>query len=144
MTPDTEPAFEQTPDLTRNQTLVFDALTGAQGPLSAYTILDQLRDDGLRAPLQVYRALDKLVESGLVHRLESLNAFVACNHPAGETSAVSHGTVAFAICDECGGVAEFAEQDVVKRLQGWARTEGFHAHSTVIELRGLCENCTSA
>jgi len=69
-------------DLTRNQSLVFGALSRAEGPLSAYTILDQLRDDGFRAPLQVYRALDKLVETGMVHRLESLNAFVACSHRA--------------------------------------------------------------
>lgn len=137
-------AHEANPDLTKNQALVFGCLTEAEAPLSAYTILDQLRDDGLRAPLQVYRALDKLVDFGLVHRLESLNAFVACNHPAGETSGRSHGTVAFAICEECGGVTEFAEQDVVKRLRGWARAEGFHARSTVIELRGLCENCAGA
>jgi Fur family zinc uptake transcriptional regulator len=68
-------------DLTKNQSLVMGALTNSDGPLSAYTILDQLRDHGFRAPLQVYRALDKLVEFGLVHRLESLNAFVACRHP---------------------------------------------------------------
>ena len=67
-------------DLTKNQTLVMGALSQAKGPLSAYTILDELRDDGFRAPLQVYRALEKLVELGLVHRLESLNAFVACQH----------------------------------------------------------------
>ncbi|MEK9833582.1 MAG: transcriptional repressor, partial [Rhodospirillaceae bacterium] len=53
-------------DLTRNQSLVFGVLEGAEAPLSAYTILDQLRDEGLRAPLQVYRALDKLVAFGLV------------------------------------------------------------------------------
>jgi len=57
------------PDLTKNQSLVMGALTRADGPLSAYTILDQLRDQGFRAPLQVYRALDKLVEFGMVHRL---------------------------------------------------------------------------
>ena len=48
-------------DLTKNQQLVLDALCGAEGPLSAYTILDQLREQGFRAPPQVYRALDKLV-----------------------------------------------------------------------------------
>ena len=103
-------AHEGNPALTKNQALVFGCLTQAEAPLSAYTILDQLRDDGLRAPLQVYRALDKLVDFGLVHRLESLNAFVACNHPAGETSGRSHGTVAFAICEKCEGVTEFAER----------------------------------
>ncbi len=126
-----------TPKLTRNQRLVFDALDAADGPLSAYTILDRLRDDGFRAPLQVYRALDKLVAHGLVHRIESLNAFISCDHPADQ----DHGTVAFAICEDCGNVAEFAQQDVVKRLQGWAKGEGFEAHSTVIELRGQCEAC---
>jgi len=46
------------PALTKNQTLVFDVLSHSDGPLSAYTILDKLRDHGFRAPLQVYRALD--------------------------------------------------------------------------------------
>ncbi len=136
-------ASTEGPDLTRNQALVFEALRAADAPLSAYTILDRLRDDGLRAPLQVYRALDKLVEFGLVHRLESLNAFVACDHPAGEAHGESHGTVAFAICEECGNVTEFAQQEVAKRLQGWAEAEGFHPRSTVIELRGLCEACAA-
>ncbi|MFN7126495.1 MAG: transcriptional repressor, partial [Allorhizobium sp.] len=47
-----------TPQLTKNQTMVMDALSHSEGPLSAYTILDKLRDQGFRAPLQVYRALD--------------------------------------------------------------------------------------
>jgi len=99
-----------------------------------------LRDDGFRAPLQVYRALDKLRELGLVHRIESLNAFVSCAHPAGQ----AHGAVAFAICENCGGVTEFSRQDVVKQLADWARSEGFEAHATVIELRGLCGTCAKA
>ena len=72
------------PVLTKNQSLVFETLQRADQPISAYTILDRLRDHGFRAPLQVYRALDKLVEAGLVHRLESLNAFVACAHRSEE------------------------------------------------------------
>ena len=32
-------------ELTRNQTLVHDTLCRAEGPLSAYMILDRLRDD---------------------------------------------------------------------------------------------------
>ena len=50
-------------DLTRNQELVLGTLAHSDAPLSAYDILDRLRDDGLRAPLQVYRALEKLTES---------------------------------------------------------------------------------
>ena len=48
--------------LTKNQSLVFDKLSAAPGPLSAYDLLDQLRDQGLKAPLQIYRALEKLQE----------------------------------------------------------------------------------
>jgi Fur family zinc uptake transcriptional regulator len=127
------------PPLTKNQALVFDALSASQAPLSAYGILDQLRDKGFRAPLQVYRALDKLVEFGLVHRLESINAFVACAHP--QNDCCSHGTVAFAICNNCGQVAEFHDHTIDHRLADWAKGRHFKAEKTTIEIRGLCANC---
>ena len=86
--------------LTRNQLCVLERLETATGPLSAYTLLDQLREQGFRAPLQVYRALDTLIKGGFVHRLESLNAFVACCQPHCHT----HDMIAFAICETCGQV----------------------------------------
>ena len=89
-------------ELTKNQTLVLDVLAASETPLSAYAILDVLRDDGLRAPLQVYRALESLMAFGSVHRLESLNAFVACSHPKCST----HSNVAFTICEKCNNVLE--------------------------------------
>ncbi len=124
-------------DLTRNQELVLGALAHASGPLSAYAILDEVRPDGIKAPLQVYRALDKLVERGLAHRLESLNAFVAC------ANAQCHrqGRIAFAICEKCGKVAEFTDETVQDRLAAWARGADFSARQTTIELRGTCADC---
>ncbi|MCO5730181.1 Fur family transcriptional regulator [Rhizobium sp. SSA_523] len=129
-----------TPTLTKNQTLVFQVLTEAEQPMSAYTILDKLRDHGFRAPLQVYRALEKLLDFGLVHRLESLNSFVACSHTH-ETCCQAHGTVAFAICEKCGQVNEFHDHAIDDRLRGWAQQKGFKAEKTTIELRGLCSAC---
>ncbi|MCG6858818.1 MAG: transcriptional repressor [Salaquimonas sp.] len=126
-------------ELTRNQGLVLDTLDDAKGPLSAYSILDRLRGEGFRAPLQVYRALDKLMEFGLVHRLESLNAFVACR----QDECGAHGTIAFAICEKCGMVAEFTNDEVAHLLEDWARSEKFELAKTTIELRGLCEACTA-
>ena len=125
------------PDLTRNQTLVYGALTGADAPLSAYTILDHLRDNGFRAPLQVYRALDKLVEFGMVHRLESLNAFVACRHPECDTCE----TIAFAICERCGKVAEVADEKLARQLRALAKEAGFAPRKSMVELRGTCHAC---
>ena len=125
------------PKLTKNQRLVYDALSGAEGPLSAYTILDKLRSEGFRAPLQVYRALDKLLDFGLVHRLESLNAFVACSHPHEE----EHGVTAFAICETCGQVDEFSDPVIEERLEAWASHHNFTPAKTTIELRGACGRC---
>jgi Fur family zinc uptake transcriptional regulator len=129
-------------DLTRNQDLVLKTLNGADAPLSAYDILDKLRDDGLRAPLQVYRALDKLMEQGLAHRLESLNAFVCC------ADAGCHlrpsATAAFAICSGCGRVDEFVDPEVTARLGAWAKETGFVLERTTIELRGRCADCQAA
>lgn len=124
-------------DLTRNQELVLGVLAHAVSPLSAYDILDRLRGDGLRAPLQVYRALDKLTERGLAHRLESLNAFVCC----ADSNCHDTGTIAFAICESCGKVEEFAEPAVEQKLRGWSKAAGFTPSRTTIELRGLCREC---
>lgn len=128
------------PGLTRNQHLVFGALAEADGPLSAYAILDRLRDSGFRAPLQVYRALDKLVEFGHVHRVESLNAFVACRHPECDT----HESVVFAICEDCGGVTEIADEGLARQLRQVGREAGFSLKKSVVELRGRCRRCGGA
>ncbi|MBX3596074.1 MAG: transcriptional repressor [Rhizobiaceae bacterium] len=128
-------------ELTRNQALVFDALSKSHAPLSAYSLLDQLRDHGFRAPLQVYRALEKLQEAGLVHRLESLNAFVACAHKHDDHDGHCHGLVAFAICDKCGQVTEFSDKEIEARLTGWADRSGFRAEKTTMEIRGHCALC---
>ena len=123
--------------LTRNQLCVLERLETATGPLSAYTLLDQLRDQGFRAPLQVYRALDTLIKGGFVHRLESLNAFVACAEPHDH----AHGMTAFAICDICGQVVEMSDHDVGHQLDDWVRSTGFAAKKSVIEFRGTCAKC---
>lgn len=100
--------------LTRNQSLVLSVLQSSEQPLSAYTILDRLRDDGLKAPLQIYRALDKLMEAGRIHRLKSMNAFVVCCHS-------KHGQIhpripAFEICEGCGKVNEFHDAKIEDAL----------------------------
>lgn len=129
-------------DLTRNQTLVLNALSHSRAPLSAYDILDRLRGDGLRAPLQIYRALDKLVERGLAHRLESLSAFVACADA--QCHRTGRGLTAFAICDDCGQVDEFSDAVIEARLGEWASGAGFKAERTTMEIRGKCGACAAA
>lgn len=127
--------------LTRNQSLVLAALGKAEGPLSAYGILDQLRAEGIRAPLQVYRALDRLMALGFVHRLESLNAFVVCRRPQHHAE---DAMIAFAICEDCGQVSEFSDAEIARRLSRWAATHAFRPSKTTIEIRGHCLACAPA
>ncbi len=125
------------PTLKKNQQLVQDVLLASSSPLSAYSILDVLRDQGFRAPLQVYRALDKLVEFGLVHKLESLNAFVACSHEECELDEPA----AFMICETCEGVSELNDSKLTGYLGKLASKENFTLKHTTVELHGLCSNC---
>lgn len=126
-------------NLTKNQSMVMNALSEAEGPLSAYTILDGLRGQGFKAPLQVYRALEKLIELGLVHRLESLNAFMACQHPVCEGE--NNDTVLFAICESCGSVQELLNDNLAKAVEGIAGAADFSLKDSVVELRGVCHAC---
>ncbi len=124
-------------ELTKNQKLVFGKLSEAVAPLSAYGILDKLRDEGFRAPLQVYRALEKLMEKGLVHKLESLNSFVACKHECCESKSMA----VFSICEKCDKVSEFTDAKLARHVKAWARSDGFRLNKTTIELRGECNAC---
>ena len=123
--------------LTAHQQHVLTTLKQAEVPLSAYALLDLLREQGFTAPTQVYRALERLAEHGLVHRLESLNAYVSCSHPGGCRQAFK----AFAICDHCGHVAEFNDNDLGRSLNRWMKGHAFSLHASTIELHGKCAAC---
>jgi Fur family zinc uptake transcriptional regulator len=136
--------------LTKNQRLVEAVLSRATAPLSAYAILDALRPEGLKAPAQIYRALDGLVEAGLAHRLETLNAYVACSHGAGhgEGGQAGHcarhgGTTVFSICGSCGEVAEFCDETIAERIGARAAATHFAVEAATVELRGRCATCLS-
>ena len=128
---------------TSNQQAVFASLQKAGRALTAYDILDDVREAGIRAPVQVYRALERLVADGAVHRVESINAFVACAHDHGEgaTHAPHSDNIAFAICDDCGGVSEIPVPKAARTLGTIASESGFVTDRTVVELRGHCEAC---
>lgn len=123
---------------TEQDRLISDALRDAGRPVSAYEIIDSLRGKATLAPQTVYRSLDRLIASGAAHRLESLNAFVACSH------AVHKGSAVFAICDRCGGVLEFDEPKALAALGDWAETAGFTLRQMTLELRGTCVRCAQS
>ena len=125
-------------DLTSNDSVVLGTLEKAGKPLSAYDILDSAPSGTLKAPVQVYRALQKLEDRGLVHRIEALNAFVACSdagHPRHEP--------AFVICRKCGEVREF-EDDRLIEVARKAAGPGFAMDTVSVEVFGLCARCGEA
>ena len=125
--------------LTKNQQLVLTILNKADMPLSAYSILDGLREFGFKAPLQVYRALDRLIELGKVHRIESMNAFIACEHSLCKVSDMT----AFTICDKCEKVSEVKDKELSDYMHLRAVKFGLHAPKTNIEFHGLCSHCSN-
>ncbi len=105
----------------------------AQG---AYAILDRLRSEGFGSqPPVAYRALDFLVSNGLAHKVERLNAFIACAHPQ-----EAH-TPAFMICRLCDAVAEAHSAPARGALGAAARATGFRIERTVVEAEGVCPSC---
>ena len=130
---------KQSPGLTNKQALVMNLLGKTKGPLSAYAILDQLHDSGFRGPVQVYRALEKLMELGLVHRLESLNAFVACQQKTCDHQ--SKKTIIFTICEICGSVQELVNNGLEHLVRSLEKDFDFLTNRSVIELKGICSTC---
>ena len=106
--------------------------------LGAYDLLRRLAADGLGSqPPVAYRALDFLVAHGFAHKIESLNAFVACAQPDGHETAAP----AFMICRDCGTVGEALAPDGAGGLSDAARQTGFALDQTVIEAEGTCPDC---
>lgn len=115
---------------------VLEILLQEHRALGAYAILDKLREDGFGSqPPVAYRALDFLVANGLAHKIERLNAFIACVHP-------SHAhTPAFMICRLCDAVAEARSSPARGALGDAARATGFRIERTVVEAEGVCPSC---
>lgn len=118
---------------------VLEMIADTPGSLKAYDLLDRLAAEHASArPPTVYRALEFLIDQGLVHRIESLNAYVACPCPEH-----AHG-FQLLICRLCGRVEELHLDEVNAQLFRRARELGFCVERQTIELLGHCEACHGA
>ena len=125
--------------LTALRRRVLELVWQSHAPQGAYAVLEALNRDGRpAAPPTVYRALDFLIAHGLIHRVESLNAFVGCPTP-GEPHAAQ-----FLICGSCGDSAEFADERIGKAVRERAEALGFAVARETIEVTGLCPACRGA
>jgi Fur family zinc uptake transcriptional regulator len=118
---------------------VLELVWNSHKPIGAYDILDRLRQDGQKAaPPTVYRALEFLIEADLVHRLDSLNAFIGCADPH-----VPHSGQ-FLICQSCRSVTEFDDRDISGLIEKSAAGLGFAALHQTLEVQGTCQRCQTA
>lgn len=105
-------------------------------PLSAYDVLRELHKIHPKiAPPTIYRALAALRERGRVHRLESMNAFIACQCDRHAQASI------LSICDYCGMVEESVAPELLEDLSSVAGRSGFRPSRHVIEIHGLCASC---
>lgn len=106
-------------------------------PIGAYEIMDQLAKIKGRtiAPPTVYRTLDFLVENGFVVKIESKQAYIACDDPGHH----HHGILL--ICSGCGKSTEIDNVEVDKILVATASASHFHLQRQVVEIEGLCQCC---
>jgi len=123
--------------LTTMRREVYRALVASRAPMTAYDLMDHLSEElGRRlAPPTVYRALEFLLDQGLIHRLESTNAYLPCNHPGTEHDSI------YLLCHECGATAEITDERVGLLIFEDSDALGFRPIRQVIEVQGVCQDC---
>jgi Fur family transcriptional regulator, zinc uptake regulator len=122
--------------LTDLRRAVLELVWRGHEPVGAYALLDALKQSHPNAaPPTVYRALEFLAAHGLIHRIESRNAYIGCDHPeqphAGQ----------FLICAKCSNAAEIDDPSVTRALSKSASGLGFAVTRQTVELSGLCSSC---
>ena len=121
--------------LTAPRRRVLELLLEAGQPVKAYDLIAGFGEDGAPAkPPTVYRALDFLERQGFAHRIESLNAYVACKQGPEAHAA------AFLICDCCGETRE-VEPVGAERLIELAGRAGYSVSVVTVEAHGRCAAC---
>ena len=118
---------------------VYDALASRDRPASAYDIAEAVSKARAKrvAANSVYRILDLFVRTNLARRVESANAYIANPHPG-----CRHDCI-FLICDGCGKAVHIDDDRRTGALVEAARAAGFADVRPVVELRGMCGECSA-
>lgn len=120
--------------------LVLSALRKSKKPLSAYDILEKVNKFGIKSSPIVYRALEVLMKNGAAHKINELNAFVACACTADH----QHDVSVLTICQDCKLVEELHDHAVIHHLTKLRKFRVNLTKSAVVELPVTCQNCAEA
>ncbi len=122
--------------VTEPRLAVLEFMGTQTGPIKAYDIIHGLTVN----PPTVYRALTSLTEAGILHRIESLNAYMFCLHPGHDHAHGHDHEIFFTICDQCGQVDEI-DHDLKTNLTSVLKARNFKPKRRIFEIHGACENC---
>ena len=105
-------------------------------PAKAYDILENLKGKEWSAkPPTVYRALDFLLETGLVHKLDSINAYIGRSHPR------DHNGCYFLICTDCNEAKECCSSELSDAIELAWNKNSFRPKKITLEVFGQCSTC---
>ncbi|MGH1485535.1 MAG: Fur family transcriptional regulator [Cellvibrionaceae bacterium] len=132
--------------LTELRQQVFLLIWQSHKPLGAYALMDMLAEESQRrvAPPTVYRALEFLLSLGLVHRINSLNAYIGCSSPEAHqkpSTVVNQGINYFFICNQCHDTKEVIDAALAKKITAAGQKLHFSAQQQWLEVTGLCQQC---
>ena len=115
---------------------VLEILLEEHKAMGAYDVLERLTAENFGSgPPVAYRALDFLVSNGFAHKLQRLNAFIACGHPDDAHTPI------FMICNSCDAIAEADMGEGIHAITRAAGALGFKIKKPVIEADGTCPKC---
>lgn len=106
-------------------------------PLGAYDLIDMLAEASERrvAPPTIYRALDFLLEMGIIHRINSLNAYIGCPSPSTEHPSY------FLICTQCQTANECNDTALSQHIEQIGKQQQFSIQHQWLEVLGICHEC---
>lgn len=115
---------------------ILELIWESHKPIKAYDLLAQLStDDFVEKPPTVYRALQFLMDNKLIHRIESCNAYIGCEHEHEEQDSK------FFICVACHEVEELFEPTLNRALSETSKKQGFIPSQFNLEIHGTCARC---
>lgn len=139
--PDPEASFEEylrrhNLRMTRERREVLRIVLDRGGHFDAEELLAHVRRTGARVSrATLYRTLDHLRAAGLVkmHRFGSAQALYERNH-----GREHHDHM---MCDRCGAVIEFVNDEIERLQEQVCREHGFHPTQHVMQIFGICRRC---
>jgi Fur family zinc uptake transcriptional regulator len=118
---------------------VLNILYNNKTPMGAYEVLEELKQhrEGAEPPT-VYRVLKFLADAKLVHRIEANNTYVCCSHLLEESA--EHKAILL-LCKICEKIYEYTDSGILKAIMQFADRQGLEVDDSVIEMKGVCQNC---